>query len=149
MKAKVKTWLRNIENGRIRNNTERILYEIKSCTPNAFIIDDKRKGISTDDLRSSLEIPHQSLTAVLSMLSDEGLIDAVSQVDQNESTYSIYMFIYDLKYRERLIYLRKKEKFVQWLKKADMYEEFLNQNTIRELNEERKVMEIELINQEK
>ena len=38
MKAKVKTWLRNIENGKIKNYTEQILNEIKNNTKKGFMV---------------------------------------------------------------------------------------------------------------
>ena len=40
------------------------------------------------------------------------------------------MFNYDDEIRLQTIAIRKKEKFLQWLKKAYSYEEFLNEATL-------------------
>ena len=135
MKPKVKTWLRNVENGNIRNFTEKILAKIKEETPdeNGYYKDLfnglNAKGISTHQLRDRTGISHQSLTAILSSLTDEGLIKAIGEHKINDSTYSIYMFVHDLEYRKRLIQKRKEEKYVQWLKRADDYFEFMDAQT--------------------
>jgi len=138
MKAKVKTWLRNVENGNIRNFTEKILNEIKCNTINSDRREDwleqLKKGISTYELRESLGISHQTLTSVLSNLTDEGLIKSVGETEVNGSFYSIYMFIEDIEYRKRLITLREREKFSQWLKNAKKYEHLLSVDMKLEIN---------------
>lgn len=137
MKPKVKTWLRNIENGRIKTLTEKVLAKIKQESPdrNGMYLGKysglHAKGISTYELREQTGISHQSLTARLSALTDEGLIKAVWETEINHSTYSIYMFVHDLEYRKRLIDQRKQEKYVQWLKKADEYFDFMGHETVK------------------
>jgi len=128
MKPKVKTWLRNIRNGKIRSHEELILKENLNNTPMETLFDD-RGGISTYELRRTLRISHQSLTSVLTRLSDEGLIKAISEVEHESSHYSVYAFIFDVNYRERLILLRKKEKFLKWLKRAEEFEELMDKPT--------------------
>jgi DNA-binding transcriptional ArsR family regulator len=137
MKPKVKTWLRNVENGKIRNFTEKILAKIKEESPDkdgyyqGLFHGSHATGISTYELRERTGISHQSLTAILSNLTDEGLIKATGEQKIADSTYSIYMFIHDLDYRKRLIAKRKEEKYVLWLKKADDYFEFMGHQTVK------------------
>ena len=80
MKAKVKTWLRNIENGKIKNYTEQILNEIKNNTKKGFYGLFEKDGISTYELRNTTGISHQTLTSALSNLYDEGLIQSTNQI---------------------------------------------------------------------
>lgn len=131
MKAKVKTWLRNIENGNIANNTEKILHTIKEYTPHNDRYDQNnfKQGINTDALRNMTGIPHQSLTAILSVLHDEGLIKPIGEVEKDQSWYSIWAFIHDLEYRKRVQRLREQEKYVKWLKKADEYMDLMEYRT--------------------
>ena len=142
MKAKVKTWLRNVENGTLKTNTEIVLNKIKDSTPDAdgFIFENYGKGISTYHLRESLNMSHQTLTSRLSQLQDEGLIKDVSQVIVNDTYYSVYMFVSDIQYRERLIHLRKHENYVKWLKNADKYIEFMDRNTVQAVAYEQEII---------
>lgn len=131
MKAKVKTWLKNLENGTIKTNTEIVLKAVKENTPECNIFDftNEKKGVSTYELRNILNMSHQTLTSRLSDLQDEGLIKDVSQVTVDGTVYSVYMFIKHLEYRKQLITSRKKEKYIQWLKNADKYFEFMDSRT--------------------
>tara|TARA_R110002126_G_scaffold93089_2_gene220715 strand:+ start:809 stop:1258 length:450 start_codon:yes stop_codon:yes gene_type:complete len=145
MKPKVKTWLRNIENGNIRNFTEKILNEIKANTPDKFqssFFDQIKEGISTYELRESLEISHQSLTAILSNLTDEGLIKQTGEHATQESIYSIYMFIHDIEYRSQLIIQRKLDRYHKWLKNADQYLNFMDASTVQMICYEQEKNEI-------
>ena len=118
MKARVETWLNNIENGKIRSKTERIL----DC-----IIRHGAKGISTDEMRTQLGIAHQTLTGVLSVLNDSGTIQVIG-THQNlgsSNVYSIYEFVSDPHDRLKLQHYREREKVLLWLKKGIVdYEHF-------------------------
>lgn len=132
MKAKVRTWLRNIENGNIRNYTECVLNEIKDNTPNLKSypdLDGMRKGITVHELRRELNLSHQTITSRISELHDEGLIKDVGQMEIDDAFYSIYMFVDDLSFRERVITQRKHEKYLRWLKNANQYFEFMDAQT--------------------
>jgi len=133
MKAKVKTWLTNIENGNIKCYAEQILKQIKNHTSLNGVpsfMNKSSNGISTYELRNITGISHQTLTSALSNLYDEGLIQSTYQIEIEQSYYSIYEFVRDDKKRLEIITQRKKEKFEQWLKKAYSYEEFLNEATL-------------------
>jgi len=131
MKASVKNWLTNLENGNITNFSEKVLKEVKDNTRlyNYEPSDSEKKGISTYALRESTGMSHQTLTSRLSQLNDEGLIRVIGQVEINEKHYSVYEFIFDDYFRKVTITLRKKEKFAQWLKKADSFSEFMEERT--------------------
>ena len=136
MKAKVKTWLRNIENGKIKNYTEQILSEIKNNTKKGFYGLFEKDGISTYELRNTTGISHQTLTSALSNLYDEGLIQSTNQIQIEDKHYSVYVFNYDNEIRLQTIDIRKKEKFLQWLKKADYFNELLNDATLEMIDME-------------
>lgn len=124
MKAKIETWIRNIESGMIKTNTDRILYEIyKASRSNnemsQTLFDDFKPGkISTDQLRQRLDIKHQTLTAILSALQDEGLIKVVGQYDDGKSVYSEWAYVSNKTERSILADQRKNEKFAQWTERG-------------------------------
>jgi uncharacterized membrane protein YheB (UPF0754 family) len=105
MKAKVKTWLLNLQSGNLKTKNEKILNAIWNYT-------DERGGISTKRLRDISGYPHQTLTAVLSLLHDEGIIKVVGQVKdtKTDSFYSVYQFA-DAYERNEIQSMRKREKF--------------------------------------
>jgi transcription initiation factor IIE alpha subunit len=109
MKAKVKTWLTNLENGNIKSKTERIL---------DAIVRSKTVGIDTDDLRECLNISHQTVTAVLSALQDEGLVKVVNETQKGNSWYSIWVFVDLPQERQWLQYERERDKVITWLKRG-------------------------------
>jgi predicted transcriptional regulator len=117
MKAKVKTWINNIENGMIKNVRDKILYTIYSLSKeNATDLFDFKPGsIDTETLRERLGVSLATLVARLSELQDEGLIKVIGQKEVNDSVYSKWAFVYSEIEREELIEERKAEKFNQWI----------------------------------
>lgn len=106
MDAKLKTLLRNLDNGLIRNNTEIILNHIKNS----------QNGVSTYTMRITLKIPHQSLTAVLSNLLDFGVIQVAGMSSHKESYYSIWKFVCDINEQKRIREIRRVTKYSKWVK---------------------------------
>jgi hypothetical protein len=134
MKPKVKTWLRNIENGNIRNNTEKILSYVKANTPEkgaTYPEGFELKGIDTYVLRQVTGISHQSLTAILSVLNDEGLVRPIGETEIHSSHYSIWAFVYDLEYRKRVQHQRMQDRYIKWLKKADEFMDLMGHSTVK------------------
>tara|TARA_R110000764_G_C11015714_1_gene383719 strand:- start:1410 stop:1847 length:438 start_codon:yes stop_codon:yes gene_type:complete len=133
MKAKVKTWIENVENGNFKSYSERVLNEIKKNTPemNGTYIDFIKKGISTYQLRDKLNISHQTLTSRLSELNDEGLIKVVGQIVIDEINYSIYAYVRDLNEQTLISTSRRLEKYMQWLKKADSFMDLMGFKTAK------------------
>lgn len=116
MKAKVKTWIRNVENGMIKSTTERVLLEIKNVgKSNTDLFTYQTTGIDTETLRNRLGMAHQTLTSRLSELQDNGLIKVIGEKQGDDSVYSVYTYVSDSIERETLAEARKKEKFAQWM----------------------------------
>jgi DNA-binding transcriptional ArsR family regulator len=123
MKAKVKTWINNVENGMIKTTTDRVLFEIYLSTRQSIthpvdlfnFIDHGSGSVTTDQLRTKLDLKHQTLTAILSQLQDEGIVKVVGEHEQGDSVYSKWAFVYSEYEREQLIEERKAEKFRQWI----------------------------------
>lgn len=116
MKAKVKTWIRNVESGMIKSTTERVLLEIKNIgKSNTDLFTYQTTGIDTETLRNHLGMAHQTLTSRLSELQDNGLIKVIGEKHGDESVYSVYAYVSDPEERITLAEVRKKEKFTQWM----------------------------------
>ena len=129
MKVKVKNWLKQLNNGEIKSKTTRIIYEIHKHT---F----KGKGFTTiDELRKDLSMAHQTLTAIVSNIQDEGLIATYGEI-QNESG-GIFQQIRYARHEERedLIQERRREKLSQWIKRGrEEFNDLLPYSMIQELN---------------
>jgi len=122
MKAKVKTWLEQLESGKIKSKTVIILNYIKQKTGDG-------EWVTLVDMRRDLNISHQSLTAIISTLCDEGLIYESGQVQIEDKHYTEFVFISTPDARKWAMYKRKEEKLRYWLLRADEFTEFLDQNT--------------------
>jgi hypothetical protein len=121
MKPKVKNWITQLENGVIKTKTIRILYAIHTHT--------KNDGFTTVyELRNELPFPHQTLTAILSIAEDEGLIAMYGEVKINDTLFQKIRYAKPEE-RKELIYLREKEKFNLWVARGlkDFYK-FLPQS---------------------
>ena len=132
MKAKVKTWLFNLQSGNLKTKNEKILNAIWKYT-------DERGGISTKRLRDISGYPHQTLTSVLSLLHDEGIIKVVGQVKdtKTESFYSVYQFA-EPKERNEISIMSKREKFnktIERLMSAE-FDELVSPSLQKALNEQ-------------
>jgi predicted transcriptional regulator len=111
MKPKVKNWIKQLENGNIKTNTTKILYAICKHTY-------RGKGYTNvNQLRTELNLPHQTLTAILSMVQDEGMIDMFGEIEINKNKYQKIRYAKPGE-REALVYNRRIEKFNQWLKRG-------------------------------
>ena len=120
MKAKVKTWIRNVENGMIKSTTDRVLFNIYIATKQKTEFTDLFNSVysgsvSTDDLRVLLGLKHQTLTAILSQLQDEGVIKVVGEHERGSSVYSKWAYVNENYEREALAEERRREKFTQWM----------------------------------
>lgn len=108
MKSKTKTWLTNLANGRIKTKTDRVLNMLYN----------NQNGITIHDLREWLDMPHQTVTAIISQIEDEGLIEVIGEINIGNSYYSIFRFVSDEKKRNQLRSNRQADKVIQWLKKG-------------------------------
>lgn len=107
MKPHVQNWLRQLDNGILKVKTVIVLDYIK------------RNNI-TDvyELRYALNMPHQTLTGLLSNIMDEGLVKVIGEREVNGMKYSKLCFVDDADERERVIEARKKIMYHQWLKQG-------------------------------
>jgi hypothetical protein len=124
-KPKVQTWIRNVENGNIKNKTERVLSAVYLATTKTlpgeldlFNSNLYLKTISTYELRNNLEFPHQTLTAILSVLQDEGLIKVVGECSVKNSVFSLWQYVFYNHERAALKEARVYEKYEAWIKRG-------------------------------
>lgn len=110
MKAKVQTWLENIQNGNIRSKTTRIL--------NHIIERSEFGDVEIYTMRMELGISHQSLTAIISTFQDHGLVKVTDVVEIEGNYYSLFKYVEDKKERDILVHERDREKVLNWLKQG-------------------------------
>jgi predicted DNA-binding transcriptional regulator len=128
MKAKVETWLEQLRTGAIKSNLVRVLAHIKS----------KDFGTTIYEMRKELGMSHQSLTATISMLADEGLLMDTGVIQRETSWYTIYIFVEHPNVRRELAEKRHREKFIQWVERGlKEYESLMYSDTKRALAMER------------
>ena len=104
MKPKVKTWLNQIESGMISSNTTRILHYIMM-----------NDGITILHMREDLLCSHQTLTAIISNLMDEGLVKSIGEIEVDGSHYTKLCYISNDVDRINQIDKRKEEKFHRFI----------------------------------
>lgn len=102
-KAKIKTFLMQLQNGNIRGNQMECLDYIY-----------KNTGATIHDMRIALGMAHQSVTPSISLLLDCGIIREMGQIKINDSFYSKYEFEPDAEKQDELAKYRLDEKFKQW-----------------------------------
>ena len=117
MKAKIQTWLRQIELGNIKSNNAKVLHYLKN----------KETFSNIHQMRTELKMAHQTLTATISVLMDYGLIKSIGDgIVIRGNTYSELEYVKEDWEREILQHMRKKEKYKQWLAKGiDEYAQML------------------------
>lgn len=129
MKPKVQNWLKQLNNGVIKSKTTRIIYEIHKHT---F----KGKGYTTiDELRKDLNMPHQTLTAIVSNIQDEGLIAMYGEVENEAGNVFQHIRYARPDEREDLVRARRIEKLSQWIKRGrEEFNDLLPYSMIQQLN---------------
>ena len=66
-------------------------------------------------MRNSLNLPHQTCSAILSTMMDYGLVKGVGERQKNGLHYSQLMFVENEQERDILAFRREQEKFIQWV----------------------------------
>ena len=130
MKPKVKTWLNQIESGMISSNTTRILHYIMM-----------HDGCTILHMREDLLCSHQTLTAIISALMDEGLVKSIGEIEVDGSHYSRMKYVCNNVDRIIQINKRREEKFNrfllsmgEYLDKLDVIQEHLDKLKLEDLN---------------
>jgi hypothetical protein len=108
--AKRETYLKNLETGLIHTKTMKVLNYIRSYELSSIC--------NTYDMRQCLNMPHQTLTAIISNLLDLGSIRISEEIKKGNNTYSSYRFVPNIEDQIRIANERKKEKFENWLKQG-------------------------------
>jgi len=126
LKARIKTWIIQLESGEIKSKQLKILSYIK----NNPTTDYTKPKTDIRTMCEKLGIVHQSLTSCISLLEDGGLVKVVGQIEKRSKYYSIYEFVYDQDERDKLMYSRHNEKFHAWLKLADNYSDFIPEDLL-------------------
>ena len=106
-KAKIETYMANIQSGNIRNKAMRILDFIRR---NPFC--------DTDVIRRYLDISHQTTTSAISNFMDIGVVKIVGKVTIKKNTYSKYMIVTDYIEQTKVAQQRLEEKYQLWLKQG-------------------------------
>jgi transcription initiation factor IIE alpha subunit len=137
LKPKVQTWINNVKNGRINSKTEKILsfiYQRTMYFGTAQDLFNRHPGmIATDDLRERLGYTHQTLTAILSNLQDEGVIKVVGEKAKGSEVYSYWTFEMDPEQIELNKENREREKFFAWCKRSVEFQKFLSVDLVEEI----------------
>ena len=123
MTPKLKTWIAAVNSGNLKNKTVRILDFIR-----------KNSGCTLLDFREHLTMPHQTTTAIISNLMDEGIVIMNGEVEYKGRHYSKYHYIF--LESEQIINSkhRKFEKFVDWKKRGiEEFTSYLTPSTIADL----------------
>lgn len=120
MSAKTETYIKNLENGIIKNVRDKILHTIYSLGNESKVdlFDFSPASIDTETLRDILGVSLATLVARLSELQDEGLIKVVGQKQVNDSVYSKWAFVYYQDERDKLAEERKTEKLNLWIERG-------------------------------
>jgi hypothetical protein len=118
--AKRETYVKQIESGNLNTQTSRVLHYIRY-----------NPLCDTDELRTKLEMPHQSLTAIVSNLLDIGVIAIVGEIGKRNQVYSVYRYIHEPHLQRMAEKERQEQKFKLWIKQGiNMYGELMTESLI-------------------
>ena len=127
MKARVQTWIDQVESGNVKNNTARVLNYIKDKTGYYFNRDLFNEGqiigVTITEIKSDLRLAHPTATSCITNLSDAGLLKEIGQAKETytkndkerTTTYTLYTYVYDRNERKELARRRAFNKFTDWL----------------------------------
>jgi transcription initiation factor IIE alpha subunit len=115
--AKRETYVKQVESGNLNSQTIRVLHYVRY-----------NPLCDTDELRTKLEMAHQSVTAVISNLLDLGLITIVGEISKRSQVYSVYRYVNEPHFQKQCATERKKEKFKTWIRQGkDTYGDLLSE----------------------
>jgi hypothetical protein len=129
MKPKVKNWITQLNNGVIKSKTTKVIYQINNHTREG------RGWTTIEELRMELNMPHQTLTAIVSNIQDEGLIDTFGEIQNEQGTTFQKIRYAKPDERETLKRQRELEKLAHWIKRGkEEFSHLLPASILRELN---------------
>jgi len=121
MKAKLKTYLTNLENGLIKTKTDIVLRLIIE-NPDITIHDIRQMGIT-----------HQTATGVVSVLMDEGIVYITGSIQIRNRHYSTLKFETDELMRLVRAKHRLFDRYKNWLANMQEFEVIIGKHKIDEL----------------
>lgn len=125
MKPKVKSYLNFLKSGQMKTKKDQIL---------KIIIDNP--GITIDKIRDNKGLPHQTLTGIISVLMDDGVVYVSGEKsDENGKHYSRLYFESNWAMWEQREIIRLHEKFKAWQKNAENYIPFMGHELYNKIAE--------------
>jgi len=118
MKAKLKTYLVNLQNGLIKTKTDMVLQLIV-----------KNPNITIHEIRS-MGIAHQTATGVVSVLMDEGVVYTNGDLKIKNRHYSMLMYEPDEVMRVVRSKMRLMERYRNWLMNIQEFEPIIGRDKI-------------------
>ena len=106
-KVSIENYISMMESGEITNKIVRVLHYIKH-NPNSDIV----------QMKQDLGMLHQSLTASVSMLQDEGYIEVTGERLHRDRAYSTFLFVENREKQTKLRIERLKYKFGIWVSRG-------------------------------
>ena len=110
MDARVKSYLAQIESGKMKDNTVKVLNYIRN-----------NEGCTIEHIKTDLGMQHQTATSRVSVLLDYGVIYVNGQKKIDGTEYSQYCYQADERQREGNRMSRKQDKFKRWVE-AGIYQ---------------------------
>jgi len=123
MKAKLKTYLTNLDNGLIKTKTD-IVLQLIYYKPNITIHEIRQMGVS-----------HQSATGVISALMDEGVVFVSGEVKIKNRYYSMLQFEKDLLMRKVRAQNRLYERYNNWLANMQEFASIIGHDKIQAIKQ--------------
>lgn len=105
---KSENWIKQLNNGFLKSKTIIVLHYIS-----------KHPNTNLYAIRKSMPyMSHQTITSRISNLMDEGVIKITGDLEINDISYSIYLFVSDIEEQLYLKNQRAEEKFLSWVKQG-------------------------------
>lgn len=129
-KAKRDTYVKQVESGNLNSQTVRVLHYIRY-----------NPLTDTDEMRTKLEMAHQSITAIISNLLDMGVITIVGEVKKRDNIYSMYRYIHEPHLQDEVAKERQKAKFKLWIKQGqETYGNLLSESLAKALETQTEIV---------
>jgi len=141
-KAKLESWIKNLQNGNIKTKGLKVL---------KFIKDNPKCSLET--IRNETGFPHQSVTGSISNFMDEGIVKFVGKIENQNGIYSLFEYVSDMAEMYALKEQRKKEKMFHWAKYGlDRFYSLLSpetQNFLIDISNKNTISDKDALEQEK
>ena len=117
-KAKRESYIRLINSGELKTKTIKVLAYIKKWQKCKYNDEAYTSICSTYALRNDLNMPHQTITGIISNLLDIGIIKIVAEEKVGKNVYSIYEYVEDVNEQIVLENIRRITKYAYYVKQG-------------------------------